>query len=275
MDSSSHLSNGRVRKGHLRRAVLAGLAALAGVGFASSAFAGFTTINPPAPGEQTIPDIFGHIYGGTFTLEDGVDYSNGSLTAVRVSDTAPQSGGLSYDDPGPNATDQLWQASSVSVTAEASFSTLESSPFGYIAGSSGGSFTPLFTVSGHDYDTTGSGSFSLGSGTFRLAAENHYGLLSSLPADNVDTADSSKDGAVHMVTYEIDGLSGPDKTWLAFFDDYGDDGKDGDFDYEDLVIQLKTAPAATSSVPEPAGLMMVGGTMLALFKRYRRSPRGT
>jgi len=263
-------SSARARKGRLR-VLLSGVVALACIGFASSAFAGFSTINT-TPGEGTQASILDHIYGGTFTLDDTVDYSNGSLTAVRVSDTAPQSGGLPYDDPGPDVTDQLWQASSVTATAEASFATLESSPFGYIPGASGGAFQSLFVVSGHGYDVTGSGSFSPGSETFRFAAENKYGLLSTLPSDNYDTADPSLSGKDHVVTYEIDGLPGSDKTWLLFFDDYGDDGKDGDFDYQDLVIQLKTVPATSSTVPEPGSLMLIGGTMLALLKRGRKSP---
>lgn len=244
----------------LAMAVGAGMIAL---GIASSAFAGFTTIQPNPASENSQPQILDHIYGGAFTLDDGVDYSNGTLTAIRVSDTAPQSGGLSYDNPGPNVTDQLWQAGQFQATAEAAFAEIPTSPLGYIPGASGGSFTPLFAVSGSGYAVTGSGSFTPGSQTFRIAAQNPFGLLSSLPSDNADGND-------HIVTYEIDGLSDSAKTWLVFFDDYGDNGHDGDFDYQDLVIQLKTLPAASSSVPEPGSIMLVGGAVLALFKRVRR-----
>lgn len=257
------------RKGRFKL-LLASAVTLAGFAFASSAFAGFSPIST-TPGEGTIPGIMGHIYGGTFSLDDTYDYNNGSLTALRISDTAPQNGGLPYNDPGPNTTDQLWSASMFQATAEANFAELSTTPFGYIPGASGGTFKSLFSVTGTQYNVTGSGSFSP-SGTFRTAAQNKYGMLSSLPSDNIDTADSSLDGKDHIVTYEIDGLPGSDKTWLLFFDDYGDNGKDGDFDYQDLVIQLKTLPPAPPSVPEPGSLMLLGGTMLALFKRARRSP---
>ena len=230
----------------------------------SAAFAGFTTVQPNPASENSQPQVLDHIYGGAFTLEDSVDYSNGTLTAVRVSDTASQSGGLSYDNPGPNATDQLWQASQVQATAEAAFAEIATSPFGYIPGATGGSFTPLFSMTGSGYGVTGSGSFTPSS-QFRLAAQNPFGLLSSTPSDN-------SDGKDHIVTYEVDGLNDSARTWLVFFDDYGNNGHDGDFDYQDLVIQLKTVPASlpSTSVPEPGSMMLVGGAMIALLKRVRR-----
>jgi len=246
-----------VRRG-LRSMMLS--AAAVGIGFASTAFAGFTTVNTGSTPTQ--PQILDHIYGGTFTLEDGVDYSNGTLTAVRVSDTTPQSGGLSYDNPGPNASDQLWQASSVTATAEELSAEYPSTPFGYVPGASGGTFVPLFSITGSGYAVTGSGSFSPGSGSFRFEASNHFGPLSSLPSDN-------NDGKDHIVTYEIDGLGGGDKTWLLFFSDYGNTGTDGNFDFQNLAVQLQTVPAS-SSTPEPGSMMVLGGVGLALLKRLPR-----
>jgi hypothetical protein len=236
-------------------------AAIAGIGFASTAFAGFTTINTGSTPTQ--PQILDQVYGGSFTLEDGVDYSNGSLTAVRVSDTAPQSGGLSYDNPGPNATDQLWQASNVIAKVESSNAEDPSTPFGYIPGSSGGTFVPLFSVTGSGYAVSGTGSFSPGSGSFRFGAENRFGLLSTLPSDNNDSQD-------HVVTYEINGLGGGDKTWLLFFNDYGDNGTDANFNFQNLSVQLQTVPLSSSSTPEPGSMMVVGGVGVALLKRLPR-----
>jgi hypothetical protein len=239
-------------------------AALAGIGACSNALAGFTAIDPPPSYESTQAGIFDHIYGGSFTLEgDGVDYSNGTLTAVRVADSLPSSS--TADSPGPDGTDQLWQASQVEATALASFATVPTSPFGYIEGASGGSFQPVFNVTGTGFNVTGSGSFTPGSEPFRFAAENPFGILSSSPADNADGND-------HIVTYELDGQGGSAKTWLLFFDDYGNMGCNPDFDYQDLVIQVQTLPTpATSSVPEPGGLMLLGGVAIGLLKRVRRS----
>jgi hypothetical protein len=236
-------------------------AALAGIAFASTAFAGFTTINSGSTPTQ--PQILDHVYGGTFTLEDGVDYSNGTLTAVRVSDTTPQTGGLGYDNPGPNVADQLWQASSVTATAEDSNAEYASSPFGYVLGTSGGTFVPLFNITGSGYAVSGTGSFTPGSGSFRFEATNKFGPLSSSPSDN-------NDGKDHMVTYEINGLGGADKTWLLFFNDYGDTGTDANFNFQNLAIQLQTVPLSTNSTPEPGCMMVIGGLGIALFKRLPR-----
>jgi hypothetical protein len=261
MDCTRRVRSQIIGRGSRALAIKLG-AGLLSLGISSRAFAGFTTIQPNPASEDSQPQVLDHIYGGAFTLEDGVDYSNGTLTAVRVSDTAPQSGGLSYDDPGPNVTDQLWQATHFQATAEAAFAEVSTTPFGYIPGASGGSFTPLFNVTGSGYAVTGSGSFTPSS-QFRIAAQNPFGLLSSLPSDNTDGKD-------HIVTYEVDGLNDSARTWLVFFDDYGNNGHDPDFDYQDLVIQLKTVPASPSSVPEPGSMMLVGGAIIALCKRVRR-----
>ena len=87
------------------------------------AMAGFTTVNALPPGEKSIKEILDHVYGGSF-VANGVNYSNGPLTASRINDT-PEPGArgplqplnLIYD---PNVlytglmpTDQVWEADSV------------------------------------------------------------------------------------------------------------------------------------------------------------------
>jgi hypothetical protein len=251
------------RGGRFARATALGIG-LACAAMASTARAGFSTINTAPTDETSQASILNHVYGGNFTLQpDGVDYSNGTLSVVRVSDYLPSSS--SSANPGPNATDQLWNSSGgVTATAKALFAEDPSTPFGYIPGASGGNFQPLFSVGGGTFDVTGSGSFTPGS-TFRFAAENKFGLLSSSPSDN-------SDGKDHMITYQVDGLGGIDDTWLLFFDDYGDNGTDADFDYQDLVIQVTTVPT-TTSVPEPGTLMLAGGAAVVLLKRVRRRSR--
>jgi hypothetical protein len=252
----------KLRAGLLRGLILG--AAVAGIGCATAAFAGFTTVNIDSGENPTQAQILDQVYGGAFTLEDGVDYSNGTLTAVRVSDTTPQTGGLGYANPGPNAADQLWESGGA-VTAKVVESQAEdaSSPFGYFLGGSGGTFTSLFSITGNNspYGVTGSGSFNPGSQVFRFAVDNKFGYMSSLPSQNVDGND-------HMVTYEIDGLTGTDKTWLLFFNDYGDNGTDAQYQYQNLAVQIQDVPA--SVVPEPGGLMILGGVGLAVLKRRSR-----
>src|SRR5579884_1065604 len=52
--------------------------------------AGFSPIQPSNnPGELNIPQVLGLAYGGTFTpAANGVDFTNGTVTATRVDDNA-------------------------------------------------------------------------------------------------------------------------------------------------------------------------------------------
>ena len=192
---------------------------------------------------------------------DSVDYSNGTLSAVRVSDTLPGSGRTA--NPGPNNADQLWEDDAVFATVTAVWAE-EAQKFGYVPGASGGTYKNLFNVTGDDYNVTGSGSVPNPSGMiFRWGSENPFGLETSLPSDNTDGKD-------HMVTYQINGLSDNFTTFMLFFDDYGDNGKDADFDYQDLVVELKTIPAGSSAaIPEPGTLMLSAGAGLVLLRRWR------
>jgi hypothetical protein len=261
--SMTGVRRGSCRSGSVVRAVASAVFCL---GLANSAKAGFSTVEPPLNGNNTQPAVLNGIYGGTFSLNgdaDGLDYSNGSITAVRVADSLPSTGTVT-DNPGPNATDQLWQDSSVTATVKESNAKLTSTPFGYIPGASGGTFTSLFNVTGAGFGATGSATFSP-TGTFRFAAQNTYGVLSTLPSDNKDSLD-------HVITYEINGLGGTQKTWLLLFTDYGDNNvSDEYFDYQNLVVQLSATPS--SSVPEPGSLMLLGGAGLALFRRLPRRSR--
>jgi hypothetical protein len=239
------------------------VAAAVCLGIANTANAGFTTVTPTAASDiYSKPNILDHIYSGNFTLEgDGVDYSNGSLTAVRVSDFLPSSS--TTDSPGPNATDQLWQSAGDVQSAVEVYSTTYSktTSFGYIP--TGGTYQTLFGISGTGYTPSGSGSFTPGAETFSFAAQNQSGLLSTLPSQN-------KDGADHFVTYEVDGLGGNAKTWLLFLDDYGGSGSNPDFDFDDLVFQVTTTPTTSTSVPEPASISLIaGGLALGLLLRFR------
>src|SRR5437764_13283135 len=102
---------------------------------ASQAQAGFSSIQPSHnPGELNLPDVLRQAFGGTFQVaSNGMDYTNGTVTATRVDDSA----------------DQVWNKSIVSARAvydpDASSGALK---FGYLPGATGGTFTPLFTESG-------------------------------------------------------------------------------------------------------------------------------
>src|SRR5690242_20480201 len=57
---------------------------------AAQAQAGFSSIaTSHNPGEMNVPDVLGQAYGGKFTVAaNGVDFTNGSLTATRIDDSA-------------------------------------------------------------------------------------------------------------------------------------------------------------------------------------------
>jgi hypothetical protein len=257
----------RSRLGSLTQAMA--MATAVSLALANTARAGFSSIySPPLPGNSTQTSLLDNIYGGAFTLEgDGVSYTNGTISALRVSDYLPSNSAT--DNPGTNGTDQLWEATSVQASVKYSFAELPSAPFGYMEGASGGSFTPLFGITGSGYAVSGSGSFAPAPGVFRFGAENTLGLISSSPSDN-------QDGEDHMVTYQIDGLDGSGDTWLVLFNDFGTNVTNTYFDYQNLVIQVNTVGAtalSSSSVPEPGSLMLLGGIGLGLLKRLPRRVR--
>jgi hypothetical protein len=243
---------------------------------ATSALADFSTINQPPTAESGHAGIFSNAFGGTFTA-NGLDYSNGNgISAVRIEDTfnpsltpkatSPLSitGDVGNDD-------QVWLADYQSASAEAIFAAFNQQ-FGYYLGSSpanspdGDTYHNLFNDTGSGFSVTGAASLSSLSGqTLRWARAGSNRVVSSLESDNADGMD-------HMVTYRIDGL--PDEsngvdTWLIFFEDvFSFEGSD--FDYNDLVVEIKATPMPDVSIPEPAtsGLLLVGGLM-ALAKRRK------
>src|SRR5829696_2712749 len=56
---------------------------------AAPARAGFSSISTPPTREQDQAQILSHAYGGTFT-PSGNNFTNGTITAVRVDDSADQ-----------------------------------------------------------------------------------------------------------------------------------------------------------------------------------------
>ena len=88
-----------------RGLVLSFAAATAATFFgAAQAHAGFSTINTVANGEPSLGQILGHEYGGTFAA-NGVNFSNGSVTATRINDN----------------NDQIWNTHFVSANVVAKF----------------------------------------------------------------------------------------------------------------------------------------------------------
>lgn len=226
------------------------IAAMAVCLVGGQAQAATTSIVAPPPGEDNHLTIFENVYGGGTWSAFGNDFSNGSLTAVRMDD----------DDDQVFSLDTL-----VDGSARAVFARFNQS-FGYLAGdSSSGSieddYTELFGVSGNGYSVAGSQSdIDLTGSDFRWARKGANGVASSKNSDNPTGQD-------HLITYTVQGLNAPDPVYMLFFEDLFGDASDND--YNDLVVEISAV--SPTAAPTPAavvpGLALLG---FAAFGRRRR-----
>lgn len=238
----------------MRRFIVAALAALGVVGLSSNfASAGLTTVNPtPAMygSEDNTAEILSHVLGGTF-VADGANFTNGSITVRRVDDNDDQI---------------MHTGTNYSAKAVAAFSAAAQS-FGYFLGSSGGTYTNLFDVTGYGYAVNGEVNNLNMSGVLRLGRGGGGSIWSSLESDN-------SDGADHMVTYEIMDNDLAKKKHIIFFED-GNMHHNGDFDYNDLAVLITSDRTQCHAIPLPAaavpGLVtLVGGGLIARSRKARR-----
>jgi hypothetical protein len=233
----------------------------------------FTVINPPHHGEHSHEQILSTLYGGLFSSsgDRGVDFSNGSIIAHRVSDRIDNilfggdGGGEPLNMGGPTGgvddTDQTWRAAFTNAVAEAKFAAYEQN-FGFFDGVSGGTYQQLFRVQGEQYGVTGEAVLPiLPTQTIRWGRGGEGRILSSRNADNADGED-------HMVTYQILPASmgegeEPVLRWLVFWEDILRGEQHEDFDFNDLVVEI-------TAIPEPASGGLVGLLALLGLRRRRR-----
>jgi hypothetical protein len=244
-------------------AALAGAVLLAVV--AADADAGFTSVRQSRrPSEVSHEQILEHVYGGNFVADPtGLSFSNESgVTVTRL------------EDDGPGA-DQLWAGRVVSAKAVASFGR-KARTASYFGGTSGGQFTRLFETTGNRFDVSGAagdettldGGLTAGRG--RKAAR----VFSSVAAAN-------RDGMDHLVSYEVRNAGAAGEagqaasTYLLCWEDKF--ARRSDRDYNDMVVEVKTAGGAASGaaataaaltepllIPLPAGLWSGLGGLLGL-----------
>ena len=171
-----------------------------------------------------------------------------------------------------DAGDGVWQyLGNASATVKGKYAGY-SEVFGFIPGTGGGSFVPLFTVTGNGLLSGPSASLALAltGHDFRFAIDPNGssaapGVWSSLESDNGDGLD-------HMVTFRITGNDGHPENeigaWVIAFEDLPLGSSDRD--YNDLIIEVR---GVADAVPAPATALLLAGGLAALAALgWRRRP---
>ena len=224
--------------------MLAAVAAVSlGVLASSNARAGFTTVNAPWKGEDSQAQILSHAYGGNFQA-NGLDFTNGTVTAVRQDDTTNAS--FHFD-----------------ISSIKTISTFSGWSQGLAYGDVNNP-TQLFNVTGKGYNAVGETGFIDMPSSFSLVRTGKGGNWSSDATQNADGAD-------HLVSYLITGTKAKGPTYVMFWED-GTKGH-GDFDFNDLAVQISAGSAVT--VPLPAGVWsglatLAGGLAVTGYRKARR-----
>jgi hypothetical protein len=220
---------------------LAGLTMLA---TGRNAQAGFSPVNAPSSAnEMGHAEILSHTYGGAF-VANGVDFTNGSITAHRLDDGNASDMNMAVGA----GTDQCWANGAFSVRAVARFAGYQQT-LGILEGDAGGSFEALFTVSGTGLNVNG-GVYNcdMNGKEFRFARGGGAGvgdMFTSLNLDNFSAADQ-------MVSYKLTGPGGLTKYLLCFEDAGAAQGSD--WDYNDLVVEV-TPMGVGNVVPLPSAAL--------------------
>lgn len=228
---------------------LTGAAAVVALTVGGAVEAATTSISAPGS-EASHADIFSKSYGGSFSA-DGLNFTNGSVTAVRVDDN----------------NDQIIPPGVYNAEVKGVFAHYGQS-LGVLSGTEGKNFTRVLKAKGKGHNAQGSATeLDLTSGEFRWARKGWDGTRSSAASDNVGGRD-------HLVTYQIVGLDTDAVVTMLFFEDLAANRRGADFDFNDLVVEVrgKTEVSRIASAPTPtafgAGLFALGALAMRRKRRH-------
>jgi hypothetical protein len=242
-------------------------------------FPGYTSIggqwysNVQSSSEPGHAAILDGIYGAGFGATGTLSFTNGSITATRLADATSALGaaGVALNLDGTNSgtsgvTDQIWQDGVIRTNAEAKYAG-DTQTFGWRQGAGPGT-NPLFTVNANGFISGVNATFGPvpGNGQFEWTRSGGAdGLFSSDASDNESfTPPGGGTGdADHMVTYRITGTGITTPTFLVFFEDR----INGDYDYNDLVVEISVVPVPAAALMGLAGLAGVG----VVRRRFRQA----
>lgn len=248
----------------------------------SGAFAGtYTPVNMSGGSEPDVIKALGVAFQNTYGLGVGLNEFtgavNGTLTStsgtgfsfVRVADAGGDGSALSIH--GTNygtADDNVFQDGTTKFKLQIGYTGGLPEKVGLALGDSGGTFSDLFTTTS---TTPGATSEALGlipnGGKFRVGATeagNTANYFSSKASENGALDHDATHGGDHFVTYALLDKNSSFVSFFLCFEDNADTSPfaPSDYDYNDLIIQMK-------AVPLPASVWM-GGALLGLAAGYRR-----
>jgi hypothetical protein len=245
--------------------------ALSPIVLASAALATptFSSIGTSWGNEADHATILGNIYGGTWTkVGTSNDYTNGTLTAVRVSDAGRDALNLLTENANQGS-DQEWNATTpLSVTVRAKYAG-DTHTLGWIESSKAPSgFTDGYLAGVHTFADSSNLGYTTtinpgGSFVWTLNDNTNKYTLTSREANNRGVNDYRCDAFDALTSYQIVGLNTPGKEWALFWEDLRKGGSD--MDYNDSVFTVHT-----QAIPTPAAVTLGALGSGVLMARRRR-----
>lgn len=216
----------------------------------------YTTIKSPPGAEPSHRRAMQTTFGGTWTSQGSRDFTNGTLTAVRVADAGRPTPLSLLSSTATSNSDQLWSSPTTSVLMVATVkAAADNSRFGWIDDSApGGAFQSIVNTGQLNVPV----SFNL-SGNFRWALRNDSmnTLFTSRESDNV-SGNKSYD---QLVTYAI--IGGQSTQWLICWEDRI---AHADYDYNDAFILISVG----ANIPAPGSAALALGGLAIAGRRERR-----